>query len=126
MVTFPEGALYELPRTVRLCFLSYRKCPQRTIRLSAGVANGVGDRISAKRKTANRIDCPSGLTQSRKSQAADYRQPLWTHRCQPCIDVVLGLFAGCECELPALGGAFGQQRDERGVIGHGARGYGFL
>jgi len=126
VITFPEGAFYELSRSVSLRLFSYGKCPQRMIGASAGVADRVGNRISAKRKTANRINCPSRLTQGQDSQPADYRQALWAHRCQPCIDIVLGLFAGCERELPTLGRTFGQQRDERGMIGHGAGGYGFL
>ena len=126
VVTLSEGTLYELSRSVSLCLLSYGKCSQWMIRAGAGVADRVGNGIGAKRKTANRINYPSRLTQSRKPQPADYCQALWAHRCQPCIDVVLGLSAGRERELPTLGRTFGQQRDECGMIGHGAGGYGFL
>src|SRR4029077_7532277 len=126
MITFPEGTFYELPRSVSLRLFSYRECPHRTIGLSAGIADRVGNRISAECKAAYRIDRPSRLAQSRKSQPADYRQAFRAHRCQPSIDVVLGLFARRQRELPTPGRTLGQQREKRGMIGHGAGGYGFL
>ena len=64
VITFPERTFYELSRSVSFCLFSYGKCPQWMIGPGAGVADRVGNWISAKRKTANRINCPSRLMQS--------------------------------------------------------------
>jgi len=125
-IAFSEWSLDGLSRSVRFCLFPHGEGSQRTIGISAGVTDGIGDRVGAEREAADRIYVPARLPQSGETKRADKRQALWAHRRQSCIDIIFRLLAGSECKLTAFGGTFGKKCDERRVISHGAGGYGFL
>jgi len=125
-IAFSERSLDDLSRSVRFCLFPHGEGSQRPIGISAGVTDGIGDRVGAECEAADRIYVPARLPQSGETKRADKRQALWAHRRQSCIDVIFRLLAGSERKLTAFGGTFGKKCDQHRVISHGAGGYGIL